>query len=679
MPHVQRSEPPPYSTVAPSRQPAPPLTRAQQATPHNGAPAALVRQPAQPVARAQHTPQLCPGVADSLVRRPRSHAPDEQRYRVECRKNVQKVAEAIQYGLTPVPLELKRMSLLLGYESERKADVASFAEDALTTLVRRKFNVHSDLGHVNAEMHVRLCYRAARKLTGAGVHKLSEAYQHMLIDQLLALSSFAQQQDNPNTLFTLSCLRNCIVSVGNDASMLRTTFQFGIAIAQIAAGAASQQAGSAASGVREAISLLSKAGMHAPRWYAKVQDIEKIDQKIEWAGCKDDHDGMVAGCNELLAFTREVLKAEVKRLKDFDSKTREKFKRAFNSLAIRQVDHEWDLAFACLDALHRNVWAYRTGNQMQELLNQITRVVRETDVPALRYKCIELTEELRQLPLIRPIGRVLLQLASRDAAPQALAVAQKRLVECDLDQSILDDAYAELQEEQKHLSGFAAPLQLNRSGSLRLQAPRYGAALTVAAAAPAGLGQPPSILSSLRSAGSQLSLLRPQPHRQTPAAAASTTAQAAAEAAKAANEARALDDAAAEASVDGLRLGLYANEGLSLLCEALARRRAGELAAMVRANVRVSPERELTAAEVRLALPHTVVGGPQPKRLLGLAVVVGDADCVRALCASKPCRGFVTDAAVREAQILAAHGRVPGMAQTLAQALAASRSPLPRS
>lgn len=625
MPHVNRSDAPAQALAALTIQPRPSLP------------------PARRAAQLQH------GVANTTLLLPLTHAAHEQLYRDACRRNVQKVAEAIHHGLTPSPLELARMSLLLGYKGELQADEESFAEDALTTLVRRKFNVHSDLGHVSAEMHVRLCYRAARKLRAQNVHKLSEGYQHRLIDQLLELTQFAQQQDNPNTLFALSCLRNAIVSVPNDASLLHRAFQWGIAGAQVVAGAAAQQPGSAASGVREAINLLSKARLHADDWYHQVEKIEKLDHAIEWGACTDNHKAVVDGCDALLEMTERVLRREVPRLRQFDSQLREKVKRAFNSLAVRQVDHEWDLAFACLDAMHRNVWAYDQVPQMQSLLRQVTGVLRCTEVPALRYKCIELLRDLRQLPSMRPICRVLLQMAGNQAAAQVEAVAKKRQVENGLRLSILSEARAEVQHVHNFGSGHAAPLQLNRSGSLRLQAPRYGAALTALAAAPSGVAQPPSIFSGLRAPSLEGAIAR---HQQPRLAAVDAAEQ--------------------------LRLPLHANEGLVLLCDTLRQRDAGELAALVRCNVHVAAERELTADEVRAALPERPSQGPVPKRLLGLAVVAGDRACVRALCATKPSRGFVSDVAVREAQVLAAHGRAPGMAETLAQALAANGLAPPR-
>lgn len=396
----------------------------------------------------------------------------ERHLQEAARAALNELTSDIDHRRTPSSFCMMQLSRLLTIPSVSAEHRSNLAQDLAQALARRTFVVHDDVSIAAVELHVRLLAVAIHAMRGQNLRSYARSFQLALIEHLLELRQFAGDEDNPNTLFVLACLRNAIVQDRNDESELAACLRFGIGPAQIVAGAAMQQTGAMALGARNLARELKTARLKPDGWWADVQTLQTLSQSIGMRLWQNE--SVSASSTALLCFTGPTIDRELARLRRVDAAALMRIKQMFNGLSIRQVDNVWDLLFACLDTLHERAYAFSAPMHITMLFAQLDAVVCGCREPAILYKVHEILRDLRKARSLRPACHILLhKLALAGPAKISADVERKRAMEADIFFNILGHKDGQFNARERAQAPTLRMFALRSTGTLRVQPPRF--------------------------------------------------------------------------------------------------------------------------------------------------------------------------------------------------------------
>lgn len=539
------------------------------------------------------------GQADTTLANHVAYTQLEQEWSREKDALVLRIAHSLHCGVRPTPFERMQLIRLLSYESSSAIAREQLASNVIEVLSKQAFNYHSALSSWDVEWHVRTLSQAASILVRSA-KTWTYAWRKDLIVHLTKLQEFVARDDAPTGSFYLSCLRNNLLQVKDDESIVATSVRFGIPISAAAIAGFTMQGGAAGQAVQDALSELSRANLNTDKWWGQMDAIEQMSDRIAAQVALDE--SPADACDTLLTRTQQVLAEQLVKLATRKSSWKDRFKSQFKTLQVRPVDNEWDLAFGCLEKIHEHVFHFHRDDHYAAIFEQLHLVARQSTHRALRYKAIEILRDLRRAPPLRAHCQLLLHLLGYQHPEVVAAVGRRREVEGQLFMQIVHSAGAGFSPDDRRQGGHLRLLSLSPTASLRVLRPRINAVLR------------PQATLTLAS-----SLQPPRPASLVP----STSTH-------------------VPLSFSHKLRHLRANEGLLVLRDAAARGAADEVDALMRAGVHAKDEARQPAP------------AGQPKTTLGVASRMGREDVIRRLCTPRGNdRGLLSPLARREAQQLA--------------------------
>ena len=535
---------------------------------------------------------------------------------------VLRIANSLHCGVRPTPFERLQLVRLLTYDSSSTIAREQLASNVIEVLSKQQFNYHSALSSWEIEWHVRTLSQAAAILARSA-STYAYTWRKDLIDHLTTLQEFIARDDAPTGSFYLSCLRNNLLQVKDDESIIATSLRFGIPFGGAVIAGFAMQGSSLVDASKKALEELSRANLNTDKWWAQMDAIERMSDKIAAKVALDE--SPANECDTLLCRTQQVLAEQMVKLATRKSSWKDKFKHHLKAVKVRPVDNEWDLAFGCLEKIHENVFHFHTDEHYAAIFEQLHLVARQSTHLPLRYKAIEILRDLRRAPPLRAHCQLLLHLLGFQHAEVVAAVGRRREVEGQLFMQIVHSAGA-FSADDRRQGGHLRLLSLSHTASLRVLRPRLHAPVRAQAALTLG----PSL----------------QPPRPASLVPSTTTL--------------------VPLSFSHKLRHLRANEGLLVLRDAAARGAADEVDALLRAGLHAKEE------------GRQPVPAGQPKTTLGLASQMGREDVIRRLCTPRGNdRGFLSPMARKEAQQLAAASGQSAVAALLRRRLEQVGPPLP--